>query len=74
MSSGDSPGKPTIKTGAEGNAGDGGADLVESLEEDVCAGAALHGFRTRGRGVLQGDVEIFADVVVPGDWFRVACR
>ena len=56
--------------GAEGNAGDGFANLLQGLEEDVRTGAALHGFEHRGRGVLEGDVEIFADVVVLCDGFE----
>ena len=35
-------GEADDEAGAEGDAGDGGADLVEGLQEDVGAGAALH--------------------------------
>ena len=53
--------------GAQGDSGHGCADLFERLEKDVGAGAALHAFEHVGRGVLQGHVEIFADVVVLRD-------
>ena len=35
-------GEADDEAGAEDDAGDGGADLLEGLEEDVGAGAALH--------------------------------
>jgi len=63
-------GEADDEAGAEGDAGDGGADLLDGLEEDVGTGSALHGLEYGGRGVLQGNVEIFADVVVLGDGFK----
>src|SRR6202044_3536545 len=57
---------------AECDSGNGGADLVESLEKDVGAGSALHSLEHVGRRVLQGHVEIFADVVVARDGFKQA--
>ena len=74
MSCGGFAGEADDEAGAEGDAGDGGADLLEGLEEDVCAGAALHGFEDGRGGVLEGDVEILADVVVRGDGLKRACR
>ena len=53
--------------GAQGDAGDGGANFFQSLEEDFGAAAALHALEDGGRGVLQGQVEVVADVVVSGD-------
>ena len=47
-------GEADDEAGAEGDAGNGGADFLESLQEDVCACAALHGFENGGRGVLEG--------------------
>src|ERR1019366_4980229 len=47
--------------------GDGGADIFEGLEEEVGACAALHALEHSGRGVLEWNVEIFADVVMAGD-------
>ena len=35
-------GEADDEAGAEGDAGDGGADLFEGFEEDLRAGAALH--------------------------------
>ena len=60
-------GEADDEAGAEGDAGDGGANFLEGLQEDIGAGAALHGFEHGGRGVLERDVEIFADVVVLRD-------
>ncbi len=53
--------------GSEDDAGDGGADLFDGLEEDVGVGSALHALEDVAGGVLQGDIEVFADVVVAGD-------
>ena len=63
-------GKSDDEDGAKGDAGDGGADFLESLQENVGAGAALHALEHVGRGVLQRNVEIFADVVVARDGFE----
>ena len=38
------PGEADDEAGAEGDSRDGFANFLESLEEDVRAGAALHGF------------------------------
>src|ERR1039458_5323539 len=51
----------------EGDARYSRADLFQGLEKDVCAGAALHCLEDSRRGVLERNVEIFADVVVLGD-------
>src|ERR1035441_6375415 len=58
------------EAGAEGDAGDCRADLVEGLEEDVCARAALHGLQHLGGCVLQRHIEIFAI----GSWCGGRCR
>ena len=63
-------GEADDEAGAERDAGNGGADFFEGLQENVGAGAALHALQHVGRGVLQRHVEIFADVVVAARWFR----
>ena len=65
-------GKADDEAGAEGDAGDGGADLGEGMQEDFGGGAALHALEDIGRGVLERQVEIFADVGVRGDGFEQA--
>ncbi len=65
-------GKADDEAGAESDAGDGGADLGEGTQEDFGGGAALHALEDGGRGVLERQVEIFADVGVRGDGFEQA--
>ena len=65
-------GEADDEAGAQGDAGNGGADFFQSLEKDLGAAAALHALENCGRGVLQRQVEIFADVVVLGDGFEQA--
>ena len=43
------------------------AGLFDELEEEVGCAAALHALEDGGAGVLEGDVEIFGDVVVACD-------
>ena len=62
--------KTDNEAGAEGDAGDSGADLGERLEEDVGACAALHALEDIGRGVLERKVEVLADIVVARDGFE----
>ena len=65
-------GEADDETGAQSDAGDGGANFFQGLEKDIRAGAALHALEDVGRGVLEGQIEVFADVVVPGDGFEQA--
>ena len=60
-------GKADDEGGAQSDAGNCCADFFQCLEEDLRAAAALHALQNRGRGVLQRQIEILADVVVPGD-------
>src|SRR6202043_1289113 len=48
------------------------ADLVQRLQEDLRASAALHRLEHLSRGVLQGNIEILADVVVLRDGLEQA--
>src|SRR5208337_1823928 len=55
------------ETGAEGDAGNGGANLLQCLQENIRTRPALHRLEYSGRCVLKRDVEVFADVFVAGD-------
>jgi hypothetical protein len=66
----DSPGKADDEAGAEGDAGDGGADLFERRRKMSAEAPRFMRLQDIGRGVLEGHVEIFADVVVARDGFE----
>src|SRR4051812_33225785 len=63
-------GEADDKGGAEGDAGNGGADFLDGLEEDFGSGSALHALEDIGRGVLERNVEVLADVVVLRDCLK----
>ena len=65
-------GEADDEAGAEGDAGDRGANLLEGLQEDLGARAALHSLENFGRGVLERHIEILADVVVFRDGLEQA--
>ena len=44
-----------------------GAGFFDELEEEVGCAAAFHALEDGGAGVLEGDVEVFGDVVVARD-------
>ena len=48
------------------------AGLFDELEEEVGRAAALHALEDAGAGVLEGDVEVFGDVVVARDGLEQA--
>ena len=58
--------------GADDDAGDYLARLLDQVEEDLRVAAALHGLEDRGAGVLEGDVEVFCDGVVACHGFEQA--
>ena len=44
--------------GADGDAGNGAADALDQLEENIAARAALHALQHRGAGMLQRHVDV----------------
>src|ERR1035438_1515128 len=55
------------KRGAESDAGNDTAHLLDRTEEQVRSSAPLHALQDARRGMLQRDINIGADVVVSGD-------
>ena len=66
--------KTRDERGAQNDAGNGGANFFESLEEDFRAAAALHALQDFRRRVLERQVEILADVVVASDGVKKIIR
>ncbi len=57
-------GEADDEAGADDDAGDDAAGLLDEVEEDVGVAAALHALEDAGAGVLERDVEVLGDVVV----------
>ena len=60
-------GEADDEAGADDDAGDDAAGLLDEVEEDFGVAAALHALEDAGAGVLQRDVEVLGDVVVLRD-------
>ena len=65
-------GEADDEAGADDDAGDGAAGLLDELEEDVRVAAALHALEDAGAGVLERHVDVLGDGVVLRDGFEQA--
>ena len=65
-------GEADDEAGADDDAGDDAAGLLDEVEEDLRVAAALHALEDAGAGVLERDVEVLGDVVVAAPWSRAA--
>ena len=62
-----SPGKSDDHAGADRHAGDGAANALDQLQENIAVRPALHALQHRRAGVLQRHVDVLDQRVVRGD-------
>ena len=60
-------GKADDESGADGDAGDAGADALDEIADVVAARLALHALEHRVADVLQRDVDVRAETLVVGE-------